>query len=119
MVVFFEARGEPVDCQVNVAQVVINRMKHYGGVISTVLSPHQFSWVRHKMLEGVLKPEHTPNVHSKEWKKAITSAQRAIKSNSNFKGTHFHTTALPKPSSWNTLVKVKTCGNHHFYKEAT
>lgn len=119
MVIFFEARGEPVECQINVAQVVMNRMKHYSSVVETVLAPHQFSWVESKMVNGVLKTEYAPDRKSTEWKTAMKSARQAITNGSIFKGTYFHSITIPKPSSWNKLVRVKTCGNHHFYKEET
>lgn len=47
--IFAEARGEPYDGQVAVGNVIRNRMKRHffsnGTVVSTVCSPHQFSWM--------------------------------------------------------------------------
>jgi spore germination cell wall hydrolase CwlJ-like protein len=47
--VFAEARGEPYDGQIAVANVIRNRTKRRffsnGTIVSTVCAPHQFSWM--------------------------------------------------------------------------
>jgi spore germination cell wall hydrolase CwlJ-like protein len=114
MTVYFEARGETDDrCQVAVARVVLNRMKD-GDVKKVILAPSQFSWVGDKLINGVIKPEHRPNVESAAWKRAERSARTALYSTETFLATHFHAvTVNPK---WNlALSHYQTCGNHHFY----
>jgi N-acetylmuramoyl-L-alanine amidase len=111
MTVYFESRGEPQNCQVKVAQVVLNRMQD-GDVRKVVLAPRQFSWVSEKMIDGVLKTEHRPDKNSSAWKRAEDSARTAIYSKDKFLATHFHATSVnPK---WD-LTFYKTCGNHIFY----
>ena len=114
MTIYFEARGEPEKCQVKVAQVVLNRMKD-GDIKKGILAPYQFSWVPEKMINGVLKPEHRPNVESAAWKQSEESARTAIYSSGTFPATHFHATWIEKPKSWGNLKLVRTCGQHHFY----
>ena len=116
LVVYFESRGEPAVCQQAVAHVVLNRTKD-GDVAKTVLAPYQFSWVPEKMHNGILKPEHRPNKESPAWKQAVESALKAVYTVDFYEATHFHATYIAKPKSWANLKLVRTCGQHHFYKE--
>ena len=112
MTIYFEARGEPVICQQKIARVVLNRMGQDGDIKKVILAPYQFSWVPEKMINGVLKPEHRPNIESAAWKRAEESAKTALYSDGTFPATHFHSvTVNPK---WGRPF-YKTCGNHHFY----
>ena len=112
MTVWFEARGEPEHCQVKVAQVVLNRMGQDGDIKKVILAPAQFSWVPEKMINGVLKPEHRPNIESAAWKRSEESARKAIYSTEKFDATHFHNKSVNP--NWG-LKFYKTCGEHHFY----
>ena len=111
MTVYFEARGEPEHCQFLIAKTALNRMKD-GDIKKVILAPRQFSWVQDKMQDGVLKPEHRPNVESVAWKRAEESARTALYSDGTFLATHFH--AITVNPKWGRPF-YKTCGGHHFY----
>jgi hypothetical protein len=83
-----------------------------GDIKKVILAPAQFSWVSEKLNNGVLKPEHRPNIESVAWKRAEESARTAIYSTDVFRATHFH--AITVNPKWN-LTFYKTCGGHHFY----
>ncbi len=112
MTVYFEGRGEPSICQQKIASVALNRMGTDGDIKKVILAPAQFSWVSEKLNNGVLKPEHRPNIESVAWKRAEESARTAIYSTDVFRATHFH--AITVNPKWN-LTFYKTCGGHHFY----
>jgi spore germination cell wall hydrolase CwlJ-like protein len=111
LTVYFEGRNEPNICQQKIAKVVLNRMKD-GDIKKVILAPYQFSWVPEKMNNGILKPEHIPNIESVAWKQAEESARITLYSKDDFPATHFHSVAVnPK---WGRIF-YQTCGNHHFY----
>ncbi len=112
MTVYFEGRGEPSICQQKIASVALNRMGADGDIKKVILAPAQFSWVSEKLNNGVLKPEHRPNVESVAWKRAEESARTAIYSTDVFRATHFH--AITVNPKWGRPF-YKTCGGHHFY----
>lgn len=112
MTVWFEARGEPEHCQVLIAKTALNRMGPDGDIKKVILAPYQFSWVPEKMINGVLKPEHRPNIESAAWKRSEESARKAIYSTEKFAATHFHNKSVNP--NWG-LKFYKTCGEHHFY----
>lgn len=111
MTVYFEGRGEPSICQQAIASVALNRMTD-GDIKKVILAPAQFSWVQDKMIDGVLKPEHRPDMGSAAWKQAEQSARTAIYSTDVFRATHFH--AITVNPKWGRPF-YKTCGGHHFY----
>jgi len=71
--VYFEARGEPLEGQLAVANVVINRAKsdlYPGDICSVVKQPAQFSFVRKGAIPAV-------NESSAAWRRAKAIAQIA------------------------------------------
>lgn len=120
---YHEARGEPVEGVLAVAQVVLNRTEHdrYPDSICKVVKQqlvkgvYQFSFWKHK--EILKKP-----VNKTSWRKMEILAQQAINLHySGFdiadKAMYYHTTKV-KPS-WrksDKLKRVKKIGNHIFYK---
>lgn len=73
--VYFEARGEPVDGQLAVADVVLNRVaskKYPDTICDVVIQPWQFSFVN---ATGRI-PE--PNRASQAWKKAVAISSIAL-----------------------------------------
>jgi spore germination cell wall hydrolase CwlJ-like protein len=71
--VYFEARSEPIEGQLAVAEVVLNRAasgKYPEGICEVVVQPAQFSFIVHGQF-----PE--ANRSSKAWRKAVAIAQIA------------------------------------------
>lgn len=112
--VYFEARGEPLDGQLAVAEVVINRTQsrlYPSDYCSVVTQPAQFSFVR----RGTI-PQ--PNRSSLAWKRAKAVAQIAHRElwDSQAKGAlYFHASSVrPKWSRGKTaLARIDT---HVFYR---
>ena len=71
--VYFEARGEPIDGQLAVAEVVLNRTrskKYPDGICAVVKQPWQFSFVKNGKFPAIDK-------NSEAWSKAVAVARIA------------------------------------------
>lgn len=107
--VYFEARGEPLDGQLAVAQVILNRVasgRFAGSVCGVIAQRGQFSFDRSR----------TP-VDGRDWRTA--KAVAAIAATASWstiapRATAFHATRIA--ASWTTMQKVGTIGNHVFYR---
>ena len=105
---YHEARGEPVEGQVAVNLVVLNRVKRNGSSIcKEVFRPSQFSWTRNppkvKKKDVLLRLKH------------IARASLHIKDYTNG-ATHYHAKYV-YPEWASHMVYVGQWGNHLFYKE--
>jgi len=121
--IFHEARGEGVDGQKAVAEVVMQRIRdrNYPNTICGVVyqGSHlktgcQFSFT----CDGSLK--HSKNPFS--WKRARLTAAKILAGTIPLDGitdraTHFHTVWV-QPVWADTLLKTATIGNHIFYRRA-
>ena len=71
--VYFEARGEPIEGQLAVAEVVLNRTrseKYPDGICAVVKQPWQFSFVKNGKFPEIDKD-------SESWRKAVAVARIA------------------------------------------
>lgn len=109
--IYFESKGEPLDGQLAVAQVILNRVEsgRFGnGICGVVKAPRQFSFVR-----GGSMPAPS---NMAQWATAKAIALIAI-SNSWPEvapdATHFHATRVNP--GWK-LRRVATVGQHIFYR---
>jgi len=109
--IYYEARGEPLQGKIAVAQVTLNRVTHRtqfdASICKVVYAKHQFSWTHEKHRE----PRGDP------WREAQAIAKLVIQGVAHlpdFKALYFHnTTVNPK---WNrTKELVARIGNHIFY----
>jgi hypothetical protein len=109
--VYFESKGEPLDGQLAVAQVILNRVEagRFGtGICDVVKAPRQFSFVK-----GGAMPAPT-NIAQWETAKAIA----LIATSGSWPeiapdATHFHATRVSP--GWK-LRRVATVGQHIFYR---
>ena len=107
--VFFEARGEPLEGQLAVAQVILNRVasgRYAGSVCGVVDQPGQFTFAR----------RHA-DTSSADWRTAaaiatIAQAQRWLQVAP--KAMAFH--AARVNVSWGGMQRVGRIGNHVFYR---
>jgi spore germination cell wall hydrolase CwlJ-like protein len=112
--IYFEARGEPLDGQLAVARVVINRAESdafpddYCGVVT---QRAQFSFVK-----GGLIP--APNTSSSAWKRAIALAKIAHQElwDSPVKDALFFHATYVKPGWAHKKVARATLARHIFYR---
>lgn len=105
--VYHEARGEPVEGQVAVALVTLNRaQRDPRRVCAEVFRPYQFSWT--------LAPR--PVTEARAWAKAQQVA-RAAWTLQDFTGgaTHFHADYI-LPAWARTKERVGRWGRHIFYR---
>lgn len=106
--IHFEARGEPIDGQLAVAHVTINRAEeNHTSICHEVFKKNQFSWTRYRY--------SIPKGPSWEHSKIV--AKLALKSTDSVKGaTYFFN---PKKCHPGAIVKgkkrVTRIGNHVFY----
>lgn len=110
--VYFEAKGEPLDGQLAVAQVIMNRARSGrfpSSVCGVVFQPSQFSFVRGNRFPPIARSSHY-------WQQAVAIAK--IASNDMWDSTagsalYFH--ARRVSPGWR-LSRIATIGNHVFYR---
>lgn len=120
--IYFEARGEPVNGQLAVAQVVLNRLKNPAypdticGVVyqnRTVRNGCQFSFACDGIADRVTERD--------AWSMATTLANAAIDDGNAAwmpdvgSATHYHATYV-RPRWARTMIKMVQIGEHIFYK---
>jgi N-acetylmuramoyl-L-alanine amidase len=109
--VYWESKGEPLDGQLAVAQVILNRVEdgRFGpSICAVVKAPKQFSFVRGGALPAPVAKE--------QWKTAQAIATIALADAWQEiapDATHFHATRVSP--GWK-LRRVASVGNHVFYR---
>lgn len=112
--VYFESRGEPLEGQLAVAEVILNRVasgRFRSTVCDVVTQPSQFSFVR-----GGRIPE--PNRASAAWSRAVAIARIAMDNLHDVTGDDslfFHATYV-RPSWGRPSARIARIGNHIFYR---
>jgi hypothetical protein len=111
--VFFEARGETLEGQLAVAQVILNRTKsgrYPPTICGTVLQPAQFSFVRGGRLPSVDRKDDC-------WHKALAIADIALKSEADALPANvlwYHASYVDP--RWNrAMTRTVQIGSHIFY----
>lgn len=110
--IYHEARSEPVEGQIAVAMVTMNRASwNAASICEVVYEKKQFSWT-HRLTDT------TPQEPT-AWASAQHVARRVIEGQHDDitdGATFFHTRAV-QPAWRNSLKKTKTIGEHVFYVE--
>ena len=110
--VYFESRGEPLDGQLAVAEVILNRVKSgrfRSTICDVVKQPSQFSFVR----RGVI-PQ--PKRETAAWQRAVAIAHIALNDLADVTGENslfFHATYVNPGWGRPRIAKI---GNHIFYR---
>lgn len=118
MAVYYEARSEPVDAQLAVAEVVINRAAHPNfpsticGVVSQDKGPKAYDCQFSYMCDG--KPERPSGT---AWKTAQQIAAQALSGDVLGHGALFYHTKDVKPAWRHELIPVGVIGAHIFYSD--
>jgi len=111
--VYFESKGEPLQGQLSVAEVVVNRARSGrfpASLCGVVKQRGQFSFVRGGRLPAAPRT-------STAWRKAVAIAHIALQDLADGaapRALFFHAKYV-KPS-WRGLRKVSAVGNHVFYR---
>jgi spore germination cell wall hydrolase CwlJ-like protein len=120
--IYFEARSEPEEGQIAVAQVVLNRLKNpaYPGTVCDVVYQNsdqrhrcQFSFACDGLPERINEP--------RAWQRAQALARKIVDDEKNLyisavgAATHYHA-AYVKPSWAGDMRKVDAIGTHVFYR---
>ena len=109
--IYHESRGEPLEGQIAVAQVTVNRVKSkefQSSVCKVVHANRQFSWTINKSKK--VKDR-------KAWESAVVIATAVLTNSTrlpDFKALYFHTKQI-RPSWSRTKRIVAKIGNHIFY----
>lgn len=106
--IHFEARGEPIEGQLAVAHVTINRAEeNQTSICHEVFKKNQFSWTRYRY--SIPK--------GPTWEHSKSVAKMALKSQDSVKGaTHFFNPKKCRPGSIvRGKKRVARIGNHVFY----
>ena len=110
--VYFEAKTEPLEGQLAVAEVVLNRAesgRFAKSICGVVFQKGQFSFVRGNGFPPIAKKGHA-------WREAVAIAQIAMNDHWDSrasKALFFHATRVSP--GWNK-VRVAQLGNHVFYR---
>jgi spore germination cell wall hydrolase CwlJ-like protein len=111
LVVYTEARGEPLDGQLLVAEVVLNRVqseKYPDDVCTVAFQQHQFSGLKDT-------PDLETILVDPAWQTSIEVAVEALQGPTLGSGaTHYHTTKVT-PFWSKKLTRVGKYGRHIFY----
>jgi len=112
--VYFESRGEPLEGQLAVAEVILNRVasgRFRSTVCDVVTQPSQFSFVR-----GGRIPE--PNRASAAWSRSVAIARIAMDNLHDVTGDDslFFHAAYVRPSWGRSSARIARIGNHIFYR---
>jgi N-acetylmuramoyl-L-alanine amidase len=112
--VYFESRGEPLEGQLAVAEVILNRVasgRFRSTVCDVVTQPSQFSFVR-----GGRIPE--PNRASAAWSRSVAIARIAMDNLHDVTGDNslFFHAAYVRPSWGRQSARIARIGNHIFYR---
>lgn len=112
--VYFEARGEPLEGQLAVAEVILNRVasgRFRATVCDVVTQPSQFSFVR----RGRIPPAPRG---SAAWQRAVAIAHIAMENLHDVTGDDslfFHATYV-RPSWGRADARIARIGRHVFYR---
>ena len=110
--IYFESRGEPIEGQIAVAHVTMNRVKHSkwpNNICDVVYEPKQFSWTH------LIKDQTPANLEA--WKTAVIVARDVMIGNTvdPTGGAQFYHAGYVNPE-WNKYMEVsKIIGTHVFY----
>jgi len=111
--VYFESKGEPLEGQLAVAEVVINRAqsgKYPKTLCGVVKQRHQFSFIRAGQFPPIQKA-------SEAWRRAVAIAHIALQDLADSraaKAMFFH--AKYVSPRWRGLTRIASVGNHIFYR---
>lgn len=111
--VYFESKGEPLQGQLAVAEVVLNRAasgKYPSSICGVVTQKSQFSFVRGGRIPPISKS-------SPAWRKAVAIAHIAkqdLADGGVANAMFFH--ARYVSPNWRRLKRVTSIGNHIFYR---
>jgi len=119
--VYHEARSEPIEGQLAVAYVTLNRANDSGkDVCDIVGEPHQFSWTTGNIIYlehgWMLTPEARPT-DKKAYQIALTMAEQALYKrlpDPTQGATHYHAEYV-QPGWSRTKVQHYVIGKHKFY----
>lgn len=117
VVIFFEARGETIDGQYAVAEVVMNRVsdeRYPNKVCDVVFEEHAFSGVTKK---GLPKTSNKITVEAKN--RAVEIAQDVLDGNTlGITSTHYHEASID-PMWASSFILDGKIGSHLFYTNQT
>ena len=111
--IYFESKGEPLEGQLAVAEVVINRAqsgKYPKTLCGVIKQRHQFSFIRAGRFPPIQKA-------SAAWRKAVAIAHIALQDLAESRAANamfFH--AKYVSPRWRGLTRVAAVGNHIFYR---
>lgn len=111
--VYFEARGEPIEGQLAVAEVVLNRAasgKYPASICAVVKQPAQFSFVRKGRFPPIAKA-------TEAWRKAVAIAHVARErlAQQIDAGVLWYHATFVRPGWGRRLTRVTQIGAHIFY----
>ena len=112
--VYHEARGEPFEGQVAVAQVVLDRAVERGqSVREVIFAPMQFSWAN----GGVRPPIRDYEAFQTAMRAAVTAVRRRRRGDNFESADHYFADYIPVPRWAGAMTFVRKIGRHLFYRD--
>tara|TARA_R110000772_G_scaffold10840_1_gene34326 strand:- start:43 stop:441 length:399 start_codon:yes stop_codon:yes gene_type:complete len=119
--IFFEARGEPIDAQTLVAEVVVNRVhddRYPDTVCDVVFEDKQFSFTHDGKSDDMAKYDTFFDVEAQETSLSIAQEVLYNQEVTLTSSTHYHTVHVEP--DWSTVYTVDGIyGTHIFYTNYT
>lgn len=110
--IYFEARGEPVEGQIAVAEVVLNRVKdarYPSTICEVVFDPHQFEFTKKKReIRDLRAFQHSVGVAALAY---LRKLPRQVSG-----ANHFYNPSVVTPFWAKRLKTVKRIGSHIFLR---
>jgi spore germination cell wall hydrolase CwlJ-like protein len=120
LAVYHEARGEPADGQIMVAQVALKRANgNANQVCKEVFRPKQFSWANEKVVKtraGWALHESLRPTDRNAWAQAQHVARYVLQQGKQGTATHFRRAGEKPKWAAQCLQPVGQIGRHVFYR---
>jgi Cell wall hydrolyses involved in spore germination len=115
--VWREARGEPMDAKIGVAEVIRNRAaRNKTSYDEEVLKPKQFSAFSKNDPNAVKFPRRDERAEWRAFEDCIVAVETALKGSSIVAGaTHYHDTSISPPAWTKEMDCIKQIGRIRFY----
>jgi spore germination cell wall hydrolase CwlJ-like protein len=115
--VYKEARSEPFDAMVAVAQVTINRGKLQNkDLCDIVFAKKQFSWTNKETRDGKVLSKFVPDFNEKAWAQSLQAALSATRTSDATRGALFYHRYDVRPYWSYNMQYAGRWGAHVFYR---
>jgi len=119
--IMFEATSQPLEGQIAVGWVVLNRVniaRFPDSVCKVVESPYQFSWLLQPVKRGWFQHLYIPSTYVGAWESAFNAARMVLSHSVEdpTRGALFYHTKQVNPSWSGKMERTAVIGDHVFFR---